>query len=117
MLVAEQPAGSVQMKREKRTTKKERKALAVGGSAGGQTGLRAAAPSAGHQHQHAHIHCIACGKHLDPDDFGEPGGAEFYRCQHGSDFPHCVGCAEKAKQLVDEHDRTGKPVQKTAIWH
>jgi len=102
------------MKREKRTTKKERKAAAGGPVQGG---LRTAAPNAGHQHEHAHIHCIACGKHLDPDDFGEAQGATFYRCQHGSDFPHCVGCAARAKQLVDEHDRTGKAVQKVAAVH
>jgi len=110
------------MKREKRTTKKERKAALPAASAGlgaglGQRGLRTAAPNAGHQHEHAHIHCIACGKHLDPDDFGEAQGATFYRCQHGSDFPHCVGCATRAKQMVDEHDRTGKPVQKVAAVH
>jgi len=105
------------MKREKRSTKKERKAQAGGVIAAGRPALRAATPNAGQQHQHAHIHCIACGKHLDPNDFGEPNGAEFYRCQHGSDFPHCVACAPVAKQMVDEHDRTGKPVQKMAAWH
>ena len=101
------------MKREKRLTKKERKAQDA----------RPLASSTGahehhqHQHQHAHIHCIACGKHLDPEQFGEANGAEFYRCQHGTDFPHCVGCALKAKQLVDEHDRSGRPVQKASAWH
>jgi NAD-dependent SIR2 family protein deacetylase len=104
------------MKREKRTTKKERKAAQPAARAA-QLRQRAAAPSAGHQHEHAHIHCIACGKHLDPDDFGEAHGATFYRCQHGSDFPHCTGCAERAKQMVDEHDRTGRPVQKAAAVH
>ena len=103
------------MKREKRTTKKERKAATGGGAV--QPAVRRAAPNAGHQHEHAHIHCIACGKHLDPDDFGEADGATFYRCQHGSDFPHCVGCAAVAKQLVDEHDRTGKAVKKVAAVH
>jgi NAD-dependent SIR2 family protein deacetylase len=102
------------MKREKRTTKKERKAAAGGGAV---QGLHRSAPNAGQQHEHAHIHCIACGKHLEPDDFGEANGATFYRCQHGSDFPHCVECAARAKQLVDEHDRTGRPVQKVAAVH
>jgi hypothetical protein len=100
-----------EMKREKRVTKKERKALE---RASGTT----AAPRAGaHQHEHAHIHCIACGKHLDPNSFGEAGGPEFYRCQHGSDFPHCAEHAAQAKELVDEHDRTGKAVQQAAAWH
>jgi hypothetical protein len=102
------------MKREKRTTKKERKA-ALGVNTSGVAGR--AAPARQQQHQHAHIHCIACGKHLDPSSFGEPNGAAFYRCQHGSDFPHCVGCAAQAKAMVDEHDRTNKPVQKVEAWH
>lgn len=105
------------MKREKRTTKKERKAAQpVLSTAGARPGAqsRAAQPS---QHKHTHIHCIACGKHLDPGSFGEPGGPEFYRCQHGSDFAHCAEHGALAKQLVDEHDRTGKPVQTTAAWH
>ena len=99
------------MKREKRLTKNERKASSPLASA-------ARASTAQHQHQHerSHIHCIACGKHLDPDAFG-PGGADFYRCQHGGDFPHCAECGEKARELVDEHDRTGKPVKSAAIWH
>jgi hypothetical protein len=99
------------MKREKRTTKKERKAAL------GVTTRPAAKKAAPGQHQHTHIHCIACGKHLDPNSFGEPGGPSFYRCQHGSDFAHCAGCAQIAKQMVDEHDRTNKPVQKVAAWH
>ncbi len=97
------------MKREKRVTKKERKAL---DRAAGNVPASAAG---GHQHQH--IHCIACGKHLDPSSFGEAGGPEFYRCQHGSDFPHCAEHAVQAKSMVDEHDRTGKPVQQAAAWH
>jgi hypothetical protein len=100
------------MKREKRLTKKERKAVSP------LAGHSAGAPGA-HQHQQherSHIHCVACGKHLDPDAFG-PGGADFYRCQHGGDFPHCGECADQAKELVDEHDRTGKPVKSAQIWH
>jgi hypothetical protein len=99
------------MKREKRVTKKERKALDRA------SGNVAARPAQGHQHEHTHIHCIACGKHLDPTSFGEPGGPEFYRCQHGSDFPHCAEHSREAKGLVDEHDRTGKPVQQASAWH
>lgn len=105
------------MKREKRLTKKERKAQSATGSAAATRAPRAAAPNAGHQHEHQHIHCIACGKHLDPSDFGEANGATFYRCAHGTDFAHCVAHADQAKLLVDEHDRSGKPVQTAAAYH
>jgi len=107
------------MKREKRLTKKERK-LADGPATAAP---RAARPSAAraqaqqHAHKHQHIHCIACGKHLDAQMFGEPDGADFIRCEHGSDFAHCVGCVDKAKAMVAEHDRTNTPVQKVAAWH
>ena len=102
------------MKREKRLTKRERKAT--------ETLTNAARPKAsgeaGHNHQHRHhIHCIACGKHLDPAMFGEPNGAEFLRCDHGTDFPHCVRCGDKARVLVEEHDRTGQGVKRAAAWH
>lgn len=93
------------MKREKRLTKKERKAQSPSGTkqAGG-----------GH---HGHIHCIACGKHLDPNSFGEPDGSEFIRCEHGADFPSCVACHDLSKKMIEEHDRTNKPIQKAAAWH
>lgn len=96
------------MKREKRVTKKERKAVER---------INAGLQQQNQPHKHTHIHCIACGKHLDPNSFGEPGGPEFYRCQHGSDFPHCAEHAEQAKALVDEHDRTGNPVKQASAWH
>jgi hypothetical protein len=95
------------MKREKRLTKKERKA---------QAPSQARAAGGGHEHQ-GHIHCIACGKHLDAAMFGEADGAEFIRCEHGSDFPSCIGCHDKSKAMIAEHDRTNKPVQKAAAWH
>jgi hypothetical protein len=97
------------MKREKRLTKKERKALSPAAAAG----LQGSDPQA----THGHIHCIACGKHLDAEMFGEPGGAAFMRCDHGADFPHCVACQDKARALVQEHDRNGTPVKKAAAWH
>jgi hypothetical protein len=100
------------IKREKRLTKRERKAENPGPRPAAK-----AAPAAQHQHNHGHIHCIACGKHLDPSMFGEPDGAEFLRCEHGSDFPHCVACVDKARELVAEHDRTNKPVKKASAWH
>jgi hypothetical protein len=102
------------MKREKRLTKKERK-VAAGPSASPQGARRP--PARQPQHQHQHIHCIACGKHLDAQMFGEPDGANFIRCDHGSDFAHCVACADKAKALVEEHDRTNSPIRKAAAWH
>ena len=96
------------MKREKRLTKKERKAQ--GPSTAGSTKQAAG----GHQ---GHIHCIACGKHLDPSSFGEPNGSEFLRCDHGADFPSCIACHDKSKAMLEEHDRTNKPVPKAAAWH
>ncbi len=96
------------MKKEKRLTKKERKAQSPAQLQPGGGG--------GHAH-HGHIHCIACGKHLDAETFGEPDGSEFIRCEHGSDFPSCVGCHDKSKALIAEHDRTNKPVQKASAWH
>jgi hypothetical protein len=101
------------MKREKRLTKREQKAQNPQPRAVAQPARK---PTQ-HQHDHGHIHCIACGKHLDPNMFGEPDGADFLRCNHGSDFPHCVGCKDKARELVEEHDRTGQGVKKAAAWH
>lgn len=100
------------MKREKRLTKKERK-LAQASAARSLPRT----PARQHGHAHQHIHCIACGKHLDISVFGEPDGADFIRCEHGSDFAHCIACTETAKELVAEHDRTNQPVRKAAAWH
>ncbi len=97
------------MKREKRLTKREMKALQR------STG-QAVVPTTAGQHE-KHIHCIACGRHLDPDIFGEPDGASFTRCDHGTEFPHCNACVDKAKVLIVEHDGSGKPVQTAAAWH
>jgi hypothetical protein len=102
------------MKREKRLTKREQKAANPKPATAAQPARK---QQAGHQHDHGHIHCIACGKHLDPSMFGEPNGADFLTCNHGSDFPHCVGCKDKARELVEEHDRTGQGVKKAAAWH
>jgi hypothetical protein len=103
------------MKREKRLTKRERKAADPKPSMAPRPAAQR--PHQRHQHEHQHIHCIACGKHLDPGMFGEPNGADFLRCNHGSDFPHCVGCRDKARELVEEHDRTGQGVKKAQAWH
>ena len=90
-------------KKQKRLTKRERKA------AGG------AEP---HQHHHQHIHCIACGRHLDAEEFtSSPSTARHITCQHGSTFPVCSGCVENGQELLREHDRTGRPVQSAGAWH
>lgn len=96
------------MKREKKLTKRERKAqnprpVNVGGQSAG-----------GHDH-HQHIHCTACGKHLDPEDFERD--AAWIACAHGSQFASCVPCTAKTEQLLAEHDRTGQPVRSAGAWH
>lgn len=91
------------MKREKRLTKRERKALAP---------ARPAQP-----HEHKHIHCVACGKHLDPEEFLAQGSATWIQCLHKSRFATCIECAEISKRLLAEHDRTGQPVQSAQAWH
>lgn len=96
------------MKREKRLTKKERKALAP----------RVAPVTSGGDHHHHHIHCTACGKHLDEEMFeAEPASALWIRCQHHSEFASCAACADKTRELLAEHDRTGKPVKQASAWH
>ncbi len=72
------------MKREKRLTKRERKALAP---------ARPAQP-----HEHKHIHCVACGKHLDPEEFLAQGSATWIQCLHKSRFATCIECVEISKR-------------------
>ena len=93
------------MKRAPRLTKKEKKALA---------GPR---PQQQEQHHHRHIHCVACGKHLDPDMFDDPATASWLSCEHRSQFPSCVACRDASQALLDEHDRTGQPVKQASAWH
>lgn len=91
------------MKREKRLTKREKKEQNGGGG--------------GHQHA-GHIHCIACGRHIEPEEFSvAPPSAMVITCQHKSQFAACVGCEVSAKYLVDEHDRTNKPVNAAPAYH
>jgi len=91
-------------RREKRLTKREKKELSP-------------KPHT-HAHEAQHIHCVACGRHLEPESFeAEPPGSIFIRCQHGSDFPACASCEVEAKFRIDEHDRTGKPVSTARAWH
>lgn len=94
------------MKRKPRLTKRERKAQ--------DPRPAQAAPQA---HDHQHIHCIACGRHLDEGDFDPPATATVITCDHGSNFPACVRCMVKAKELVAEHDRAGTPVKTAPAWH
>lgn len=90
------------MKREKRLTKREKKAQGGGG----------------HQHEAGHIHCIACGRHIDPTEFEQaPPSAIVITCDHKSQFPACANCEVTARYLVAEHDRTGKPVNTAAAYH
>ena len=70
------------MKREKRLTKREKKEQNGGGG--------------GHEHT-GHIHCIACGRHIDPEEFSAaPPSAMVITCQHKSQFAACTGCAPAA---------------------
>jgi hypothetical protein len=91
------------MKREKRLTKRERKALAP---------KPAAAP-----HGAEHIHCVACGKHLDASAFQAPASATWLQCLHRSRFASCTECVAMSRALLAEHDRTGNSVQSAAAWH
>jgi len=96
----------VDMKREKKLTKKERQAVAGRGVAG------RAAPS-----EHQHIHCVTCGRPIEPSEFESPSTAMILTCAHGSQFASCIGCQIPGQKLLDEHDRTGQPVKAAAAWH
>ncbi len=93
------------MKREKRLTKRERKALDPSRGA------------SGHNHEEQHIHCIACGRHLDAAEFDSPATATIIKCAHGSTFPSCVACVANSRVLLEAHDRSGQPVKTAAAWH
>ncbi len=94
-----------EMKREKRQTKRERKA---------QDPFHRPGPHATQQH----IHCIACGRHLDPGELNaSPATATFITCDHGSQFACCIGCMSEAEKRVVEHDRSGQPVRLASAWH
>ncbi|MEZ4296058.1 MAG: hypothetical protein R3B70_13865 [Polyangiaceae bacterium] len=90
------------MKRQKQLTKRERKALK---------------PARPQPAQNQHIHCVACGVHLHAEQFNDPATATYVRCKHGSTWPSCVDCKPRSQALLDEHDRTGQPVQGAAAWH
>lgn len=92
------------MKKAKRQTKRQRKAEKGVGPSGKGT-------------EPQHIHCVACGRHLDPAEFNAPATAVGVFCQHNSRFASCVACVEKTKLLLAEHDRTGQAVKMAAAWH
>ncbi|HEY8943297.1 MAG TPA: hypothetical protein VIM73_03500 [Polyangiaceae bacterium] len=93
------------MKRVKRLTKRERKDLEPN---------RSAQP----HNAHAHIHCIACGRHIDPSEFNSfPPKSVYLTCDHRHDFPSCGDCQVTARYLIAEHERTGNPVQAAQAWH
>jgi hypothetical protein len=94
------------MNREKKLTKRERKELNGGPRVSGVP-----------VKQGQHIHCVACGRHLDPSEFNAPVTAKMLRCQHGSTFPSCVACEAQSVALLAEHDRTGQAVQTAGAWH
>jgi hypothetical protein len=97
-------------KKEKRLTRKERQA-AFGK---GPSGVAKANPSAKAQH----IHCISCGRHLEPEQFsGLPASAAWLTCQHGSQFAACLACTADAQARLDEHDRSGEAPRIAAVWH
>ena len=94
------------MKREKRLSKRERRALDPSTSS---------AKADGHAQ---HIHCIACGRHLDAAEFtGPTPTAVSLQCDHKSMFPACRDCQVNARYLISEHDRTGNPVAVAEAWH
>jgi hypothetical protein len=93
------------MKRTKRLTKRERKALDP---------HRPAAPT----NDHEHIHCVACGRHISPDEFSTtPAMSTFVECDHGTRFPSCASCLLESEKRISTHDRTGQPVVKAPAWH
>jgi hypothetical protein len=96
-------------KKKKRLTKRERKALFGKGPSGSNP----------NQDGHAqHIHCIACGRHVDPGELSAtPPTATVLTCEHGSQFASCTGCVDESQRRIDEHDRTGKPPQVAQAWH
>ena len=65
-----------------------------------------------------HIHCIACGRHIDPTEFTlRPASATRLTCQHGSRFAACIACIPEAQSRLDEHDRSGQPPRIAEAWH
>jgi hypothetical protein len=90
-------------KTPKRLTKRERKALEGRGPTGNEG---------------KHIHCVACGRHMNSNEFTvTPSTARYVTCNHGSKYAACVGCVGEATRRLAEHDRTGQPVRQAQAWH
>jgi hypothetical protein len=95
----------IPMKREKRLTRRERKDQDPTRA----DRLKRAQP---------HIHCVACGRHMESEEFGGTSPRAVYlTCDHGSQFPSCTECQVTARYLIAEHDRTGNPIAKAGAWH
>jgi hypothetical protein len=79
----------------------------------------AAKPAARGEHHAQHIHCIACGRHIDPEELTSVVSltATILTCQHGSQFAACAEHSGAAQELLDEHDRTGTGVRAAPAWH
>jgi hypothetical protein len=93
-------------KSPKRLTKRQRQELVGKGPSG--------VPKA----ESNHIHCIACGRHIDPTELtSRPASATRLTCKHGSRFASCVGCVAEAQTRLDEHDRSGQPPRIANAWH
>jgi hypothetical protein len=93
-------------KKTKRLTKRERQEQFGKG------------PSGKPNNESTHIHCVACGRHIDPTEFtSRPATATRLTCQHGSRFASCAGCVLESQARLDEHDRTGQPPRIAQAWH
>lgn len=93
-------------KTQKRLTKRERKEKFGKGPSG--------TPNA----DSTHIHCIACGRHLDPTELtSRPATAARLTCKHGSRFAACTSCIPEAQRRLDEHDSSGLPPRIAQAWH
>ncbi len=97
------------MKRKPKLTKREKKAMSPPKPAADRNAVAGAGSG--------HIHCVACGKHLEPEDFEAPAVAAVITCDHGSKFASCTKCLAKSTALVKEHDATNKPVRFAQAWH
>lgn len=80
---------------------------------------KAAAKPAARNHHAEHIHCIACGRHIEPSELSSVVAvtATILTCDHGSRFAACAEHAGAALELLAEHDRTGRPVRAAPAWH
>lgn len=93
-------------KKAKRLTKRQRKEQLGKGPSGTPKG------------ESTHIHCIACGRHIDPTELTtRPQTAVRLTCRHGSRFASCTGCVPEAQSRLDEHDRTGQAPRIASAWH